>query len=73
MTEVDARGLKCPLPVLKARKIMKTTASGAEFSVLADDAAAPGDFAAFCETTGARLVSDAALPDGGWRFVIAAP
>jgi len=73
MTEVDARGLKCPLPVLKARKLMKSVPPGGSFDVLADAAAAPADFNAFCETTGAALVSDAAAPDGGWRFVIAAP
>ena len=73
MTEVDARGLKCPLPVLKARKLMKSTPAGGVFAVLADDAAAPADFRAFCATTGAALVSDEAAPGGGWRFVIAAP
>ena len=71
--EIDARGLKCPLPVLKARKAMKSVTPDAQIVILADDAAAPKDFAAFCETTGARLISDDALPDGGWRFVLAAP
>lgn len=53
---LDARGLKCPLPVLRARKAMKTMASGEVLMVLADDPAAPKDFRAFCAQTGAALL-----------------
>jgi len=55
MRSLDARGLKCPLPVLRARKTMKAMAVGESLEVLADDPAAPKDFRAFCETTGATL------------------
>lgn len=51
----DARGMKCPLPVLKARKLMKELAPGDILEVQATDPGAPGDFRHFCETTGHRL------------------
>ena len=47
MTELDARGLKCPLPVLRARKALKDVAPGAELRVLATDPSAVKDFTAF--------------------------
>jgi len=53
----DARGLKCPLPVLKARRLMREMAAGEVLEVQATDPGAPGDFAHFCETTGHRLVA----------------
>lgn len=58
MTEhvLDARGLQCPLPVLRANKALKGMEIGAELQVLASDPAAPGDFASYCKTTGHVLV-----------------
>jgi tRNA 2-thiouridine synthesizing protein A len=52
----NARGMKCPLPVLKARKLMKDLADGAVLEVQATDPGAPADFKHFCETTGHRLL-----------------
>ena len=46
---LDATGLKCPLPVLRARKAIKALESGEELVVLATDPAAVQDFRAFCE------------------------
>jgi tRNA 2-thiouridine synthesizing protein A len=54
---LDARGLLCPLPVLKARKRLKTLASGETLRVLADDPAAIVDVPHFCMEAGHRLVS----------------
>jgi tRNA 2-thiouridine synthesizing protein A len=54
---LDAKGLKCPLPVLKARKAMKDVPSGGVLRVLTTDPGAVGDFKHFCETTGHRLLS----------------
>ena len=54
---LDAKGLLCPLPVLKARRAMKELGAGEMLRVLATDAGAPKDFVHFCETTGAELVS----------------
>jgi len=55
--ELDATGLKCPMPVLRARRALKPLAPGATLRVLADDPAAAKDFPAFCETTGHKLLS----------------
>ena len=54
--QFDARGMRCPLPVLKARKLMKDLANGDILEVHATDPGAPGDFTHFCETTGHRLL-----------------
>lgn len=48
---LDVRGLQCPLPVLKARKVLKRLAPGATLAVLATDPASVIDFRHFCETT----------------------
>jgi len=72
MTDVlDARGLKCPLPVLKARRTLKTLPAGAVLEVLADDPAAPADFRSFCQTAGCTL--ETSSEGAGWRFRIAKP
>lgn len=54
---LDTSGLKCPLPVLKARKAMKALPPGGRLRVLATDPGAVQDFAHFCATTGARLIA----------------
>lgn len=54
---LDATGLKCPLPVLKARRAMKGLAAGDHLVVMATDPGAPDDFAHFCQTTGHVLVT----------------
>jgi tRNA 2-thiouridine synthesizing protein A len=54
---LDARGLSCPLPVLRARKAMQKLAPGAVLEVLATDPGAIADFDAFCEATGHQLVA----------------
>jgi len=59
---LDLTGLKCPLPVLKARRQINQMERGI-LEVLADDPAAPLDFQHFCDTSGHRLVRNAA--DGG--------
>ncbi|PPR10572.1 MAG: Sulfurtransferase TusA [Alphaproteobacteria bacterium MarineAlpha11_Bin1] len=56
VTILDATDLRCPLPVLRARKTLKDLPSGKFLDVFATDEAAPADFAAFCEETGHRLV-----------------
>ena len=58
MTEhvLDATGLKCPLPVLRARKVLGALPAGARLRVLATDPGAVQDFRAFCEATGHALL-----------------
>ncbi len=53
---VDATGLTCPLPVLRARKAIRAAEAGATLVVLATDPAAVDDFRAFCEEAGHRFV-----------------
>jgi tRNA 2-thiouridine synthesizing protein A len=54
---LDAKGLKCPLPILRARKAMKALRRGDVLVVLATDPSAGPDFEAFCRMTGHRLVA----------------
>lgn len=54
--ELDATGLLCPLPVLKARKRLQGLASGDELRVTADDPAAIVDIPHFCAEAGHTLV-----------------
>ena len=56
-TVLDVKGLKCPLPVLRARKALKPLAPGDLLEVQATDPSAVQDFASFCETTGHELVA----------------
>ena len=53
---LDVTGLKCPLPVLKARRQISRMAAGAVLEVKADDPAAPLDFDHFCYTGGHQLL-----------------
>jgi len=55
---LDAKGLRCPLPVLRARKALKDVPAGDSLTVLATDSSAPKDFEAFCETTGCELLEN---------------
>lgn len=61
MTEIndtlDALGLLCPLPVLKARKRLKSLPKGAVLQLLADDPAAVIDVPHFCAEAGHELLS----------------
>lgn len=54
--ELDAVGLLCPLPVLKARKRLQSMRSGKVLRVLANDPAAQIDFPHFCNEQGHELV-----------------
>jgi TusA-related sulfurtransferase len=59
--EVDARGLNCPLPILKAKKALNTMQSGQTLRVLATDAGSVRDFQAFAKQTGNELVEQQAV------------
>ena len=67
--ELDARGLLCPLPVLKARKRMKPLAEGDVMAVLADDPAAIVDVPHFCAEAGHTLLG-MTEEDGAQRYLI---
>lgn len=55
-TLLDTKGLRCPLPVLRARKAMKPLAPGEVIEIHATDPSAVQDFQNFCETTGDALL-----------------
>lgn len=57
---VDARGLNCPLPILRAKKALSTMKSGEHLKVIATDPNAARDFQAFARQTGNELVSQTA-------------
>lgn len=54
--EVDARGLNCPLPILKAKKALTGLQSGQTVKVLSTDAGSVRDFQAFAKQTGNELL-----------------
>lgn len=72
-TVLDARGLKCPLPVLKARKALKEVVPGGLLRVLATDPGAVKDFVHFCDATGCDLVESGERDDGVLSFLIRKP
>jgi tRNA 2-thiouridine synthesizing protein A len=65
----DYRGLKCPLPVLKARRALSQLEAGANVTILADDPASPLDMAHFCQTEGHHLLASQEV-DGFYRFIL---
>jgi tRNA 2-thiouridine synthesizing protein A len=66
---LDARGLSCPMPIVKTAQAIKTMASGALIEVLATDPGSVKDFAAWSRTTGHELLEQSV--DGGtYRFVL---
>ena len=70
---LDATGLLCPLPVLKARRALRDVPAGGLLEVLATDPGATKDFEHFCKTTGCTLVEAAERPGGVLRFLLRKP
>ena len=66
---LDLRGLRCPLPILRAKKALRALPSGGALEVLADDPLSPVDFEAYCYASGDALVESVAT-DGVFRFLI---
>ncbi len=66
---VDAKGLSCPLPIVKTAQAMKDLASGQLLEVLATDPGSVKDFEAWSKSTGNPTVEQ--TQDGGvFRFVL---
>jgi len=55
--ELDARGLNCPLPILRAKKALGEMTSGQVLRIQATDPGSVKDFAAFAKQTGNELLS----------------
>lgn len=66
---LDAKGLNCPLPILKARKALKTVPAGGTLEILATDPGSVADFEAFCRQTGNELVEHS-VEGNVYRFLI---
>ena len=54
---LDVKGLNCPLPVLRANKVLRGMAAGEKLRVLATDRAAVSDFRSYCRETGHDLLA----------------
>jgi len=66
---LDAKGLNCPLPILKAKKALQGVPTGGLLEIYATDAGAVKDFEAFCRSTGNELVASS-QEDSIFKFVI---
>ena len=66
---VDATGLACPLPILRAKKALATLASGDVLQVITTDKGALRDFQAFCRQTGNELVAQVQEPERAVHYV----
>ena len=67
--EVDARGLNCPLPILRTKKALNGMTSGQVVRILATDPASVRDFQAFAKQTGNELVEQGEA-DGSFWFLM---
>ncbi len=61
--EVDASGLSCPLPILKAKKALSEVDSGQTVKIIATDKGSIRDFQAFAKQTGNELVEQETIGD----------
>lgn len=66
---LDAKGMNCPLPILKTKKALQTMQPGALLEVLATDAGSVADFESFCRQTGNQLVSSTKEGDV-YKFIL---
>lgn len=67
--EVDARGLNCPLPILRTKKALNDMKSGEVLRVVATDPASVRDFQAFARQTGNQLLEHSEQ-DGAFVFLM---
>lgn len=67
--ELDARGLNCPLPIVRAKKVITPMQPGQILKVVATDPGSVKDFQAFCQQTNNELVS-ASEGNGEYEFLI---
>jgi tRNA 2-thiouridine synthesizing protein A len=67
--ELDARGLNCPLPILRVKKGLAEMSGGQVLKALATDAGSVKDFQAFCKQTGHELLSNTET-NGEYTFLI---
>lgn len=66
---LDVTGLKCPMPILRAKKALAQMQTDEILTVLATDPGAPGDFEAFCRQTG-HVLLESTENEGVFTLVI---
>jgi tRNA 2-thiouridine synthesizing protein A len=67
--EVDARGLNCPLPILRTKKALNDMVSGEVLRILATDPASQRDFQAFSKQTGNALL-ESKVSEGVYTYLL---
>ena len=67
--ELDARGLNCPLPILRAKKTLNGMNSGEVLKIMATDPGSVKDFEAFCRATGNELL-ETGEDSGVYHFLL---
>ena len=67
--ELDARGLNCPLPILRAKKTLNSMSSGQVLHIIATDPGSVKDFEAFAKQTG-NVLMDSKEEGGKFHFLI---
>jgi tRNA 2-thiouridine synthesizing protein A len=68
-TILDARGLKCPMPIVKTAQQIKLLEQGEVLEVLSTDPGSIADFAAWSRSTGNAIIEQSVV-DGVYRFVL---
>ncbi len=68
-SELDARGLNCPLPILRAKKALNDLSSGQTLRILATDPGSVKDFQAFAKQTGNELL-ESNEANGQYTFIL---
>ncbi len=68
-SELDARGLNCPLPILKAKKAINALESGQVLKIIATDPGSVKDFEAFAKQTGNELL-ESSEAGGEYTFLL---
>jgi len=67
--ELDARGLNCPLPILRAKKALNDLGDGQVLRIMATDPGSVKDFEAFAQQTGNTLL-ESTDNDGEFNFLV---
>ena len=67
--ELDARGLNCPLPILRAKKTLNAMSGGQILKIMATDPGSVKDFEAFAKQTGNELLDSSEL-DGEFHIML---
>jgi tRNA 2-thiouridine synthesizing protein A len=70
MLELDCRGLVCPAPIIELARHIALVSPGGLLAVVATDAAARADVAAWCRMTGHAYVGEEVADDGAPRYVV---